>query len=339
MEPAPRAKRILITKGKGGLGNRLLALLGSIEMCKAAQRSLLVDWTDGTYGADRQDAFAHAFRLVDLPVASWSEVSDDVYPVIWRGQLKLSVDEIIQAHDPSHWDREMQVYARYSVPPDTTDRAESVVVRWSYHDDFDSMYRELGYRVCTGANRIRALRRTLARHLRVAPPVLARIEPQIAATLTQPTIGIHIRQTDNEGPLRAQLRTLDDLARRERSARIFIATDNADVLAMLHARYPRRVRHLDKPLPEPGIPLHHAFQTRQALEEALADMVALSRCTWLIYSSRSTLGLVASLMSGAPAAHKHDCVRLGERLKRLGKYALANARELGRPLRCDGPSA
>ncbi len=127
-------KRVLIVKGKAGLGNRLLSVLGGILYCQLYDRLLCVDWSDGTYAPKGEDAFPMVFRC-DFPTVPLSSVvtESDVHPSLWMNNLSRSVTDMIDEFHPEYWDDETAVFSKYSICFRNACPPNKVVVRWSYH--------------------------------------------------------------------------------------------------------------------------------------------------------------------------------------------------------------
>lgn len=310
-----QTEKVLITKGKAGLGNRLLAVLGSLMYCRLTGRTMYVDWTDGTYAEDRENAWDYAFVL-KAPQAKPEQISgDDVFPGIWRGNLDKKLDQLIKENDPKAWDNEMDVYDRYSVAMDDLDRAERILVRWSYFDDFAHIFRKMGCSRFDQSLRREVLRGLLAEYVELSAEIKAEFEDLARRMITRPTIGVHIRFTDNKAPYEMLAAKTRELAEKHPEAAIFLATDNKKVADQMAAAYPDRLVSLDKLMSDDGTPLHHIFRNKQHLKEVLFDMYMLSRCDWLIYSSVSSLGFCASLLSQARSGNIHNCLWLKTRLR------------------------
>ncbi len=316
---------VLIVKGKAGLGNRFLSVLGCIQYCMVSNRRLCIDWSDGTYAAKGENAFELAFRC-NFPQVALTEVVDDldVYPSIWKNNLRRSVTDMIDEYDPKFWDDEMAVFDRYSIRFRQAVPRNKVVVRWSYHDDVNELFPRLGMRIFSERGRFQLLRSITQEHIRIHDSLLRDLEAHSARLLTDETIGIHIRHTDNKSPLPVLLARLDQLAGRRISAKIFLATDNAKIEAMLKQMYPGRVLTTGKSMPADGSPLHHQRLGFETLRHAMLDMYLLSNCDFLIYSSRSTFGYCAALMSQAPADNLFDCLKSWHRVKRAVRSIQCN---------------
>src|SRR5258707_11755107 len=94
--------RILLVKGKAGLGNRILSLLGSILYADITSREIIVDWSDPAYSDDRTNVFN---RFFSSPITSGVEAvpaQSTIWPPAWEGQLPSSVDELLSACEPGN---------------------------------------------------------------------------------------------------------------------------------------------------------------------------------------------------------------------------------------------
>jgi hypothetical protein len=309
--------RVLVLKGKAGLGNRLLSVLGGILYCQLHKRLLCVDWTDGTYASKGEDAFQMAFRC-DFPTIALSRIDaiGDIHPPLWRGNLSLSVTEMIDKFHPNYWNDETAVFSNYSIRFRSESLSDKVVVRWSYHDDLGEFFSQLGMTWYTEKRRFFVLRGTLRKYLSFESELLMELEARSSEQLSGKTIGIHIRYTDNKAPLKVLLSRLDRLSREHIDAKIFLSTDSSAIEEKLRLLYPDRIIKTDKTRISQHEPLHRQGLRDEARESALLDMYLLSRCDFLIYSSRSTFGYCAALLSIQPVDRLYDCLEVWQRLKR-----------------------
>lgn len=310
-------QRILILKGKAGLGNRLLSVLGSILYCQTYDRLLCVDWTDGAYAAKGIEAFGRSFTC-NVPLIPLGEVDEnsDIFPPIWKHRICRSVREMIDEHDPKYWDNEDAVFSRYSIRFQHRCPAHHVVLRWSYHDDINEFFPLLGMKLFTEAKRYRALQETMQKHVAIEETLRKEFEQISPEFLSGETIGIHVRYTDNRNPLQVQLAQLERLAKKHSQATIFVATDSEMVESKLRAIYPGRIVTTHKSLSASGSPLHRQGLGDEARRSALLDLYLLSKCDYLVYSARSTFGYCAALMSQLPEESRFDCLNRWQRVKR-----------------------
>jgi hypothetical protein len=326
--------RWLVVKGVAGLGNRLCALATALGYARATGRTLVIDWNDWVYSPDRRDVFARLFAAPRTPPVAAIPADLPVAPAIWSGQLERSVDWMIDRHGIGYGD---ETRDRLSIDPGTDpDAPVAVFLDWSTRHD------ALG----TPAR--------LRDELRPAARIAARVDDLARRHLGAPTVGAHVRQTDNMsadfigthgvsvGAVEAAV-----AARLTPSATLFLATDNRAVLEHFRRRFPRVVS-LPKWYPAvAGEPMHVGAPDRLAGgEDALVDLLLLGRCDALVYSSSTSFALAALAMSDlAPdrlvdvAGARPDPAEAGRWIARrppwleLPREALSHARRRARRLR------
>lgn len=324
MRYAGDKKGVLVTKGKAGLGNFLLSVLGSIIYCHMTNRKLCVDWSEPMYSEDGKNIFPSVF-VCKIEQIDISQVRDEnIYPPIWRGNLSKRVDEIIRAYDPKYWDDEMDIYPKYSILLNKMNLEQETLVRWSYFDDFSRVFKQLGYNFYSEKLRLQVLRKVLAENIKLAQPIESELKKLSANLLGLETIGVHIRFTDLRGPYSIILNRLRKVAIKRKRATIFLATDNKKVELEIEAMFPGRVKKSGKLMPNDGTPIYEKYRTKQALKEALFDMYLLSKCTYLIFSSSSTFGLCAALLSTASKENVFNCLTMKQRCKNVVKTMFIN---------------
>ena len=88
--------------------------------------------------------------------------------------------------------------------------------------------------------------------------------------------------------------------RQEPQRRLFLATDNSDIVELVRERYGSgRVLMTPKWYPTPGQSIHYARGCPDRLEgarEALLDIYLLGSADWLVIDERSSFGYVARLL-------------------------------------------
>ncbi len=173
----------------------------------------------------------------------------------------------------------------------------------------------LGMKLFTEKSRFDVLRRTFRSYLNMDRNSLGESEVEFAQLLLGKTIGIHIRYTDNKTPLNVLLARLARLCRLQGDAKVFLATDSAMIEEKLRALYPGRIVTTNKSDLLSGAPLHRQGRADMARQSALLDLYLLSRCDYLIYSSRSTFGYCAALMSDQPVGNLFNCLDIWKRSK------------------------
>lgn len=310
------ATRYLLVKGYSGMGNRLCALAEAIVYARLSGRTLLVDWNDSLYSSDGRDVF---HRLFESPAAGTvTEIPPDasVAPAIWSGRLERPFDRMAEQCCLPFG---LQARSLLSIDPEVEYR-ETVAVF------YDSTFRSPNLRdhagslphAWRGLAEMDLLRAVLRECVRPKARIAARVDELARRSFRAPTIGVHVRQSDNMAAIMVDKKAVSvsaieaALARRlsaEPHATIFVATDNRAVQDDFSRRYERVVVH---PKWHPGIPgqaIHGHARSPDRLrdaEDVLVDLYLLARCDVLIYSSRSTLGRCAVHLSEQPADRHLD---------------------------------
>jgi hypothetical protein len=146
----------------------------------------------------------------------------------------------------------------------------------------------------------------VARHVRVKPVLLERVEHYLRDNFTDatPAIGVHYRGTDKceEEPAvpyatvtAAVAAALGEVADADR--RVHVATDDQRFLDHLQASFPGLVRGLSMTRSSDARPLHKTAGPGYAIgADAIVDCLALSRCRRLLRTP-SNLGLFATFFN------------------------------------------
>ncbi|MDF2388907.1 hypothetical protein JMG10_46270, partial [Nostoc ellipsosporum NOK] len=90
--------KYLLIKGRAGLGNRILCLLGSILYAQLTSRKLIVDWSDPTYSDDGSNIFSKLFTIDNVEQTTDIPDTNSIFPSIWKGNLDLSITQIFQKY-------------------------------------------------------------------------------------------------------------------------------------------------------------------------------------------------------------------------------------------------
>jgi hypothetical protein len=327
------AERYLVVKGDQGLGNRILSLLSALLLARLTGRRLVVDWRDPFYASGGRDAFAELLVLRRASSRSGSlpeEVleTDSVRPAVWRGHLHEHASAMRArlggaTIGPRGW-------RPLCVDLERIDHAEHVLVFLCFHDRVDDLRRfvtgELAplRRLSTDA----ILRLLWDENLALAAPLQARVDTFRRDHLDHTAIGVHVRASDKRTRTRAIESAVRRLVAAEPDRRIFVATDNADVLRRYLTCF-RNVVATDKPYPPPGEPMH-AHPARpdpiRDAADALVDLHLLAACGALVIDSRSSFGRLAALRSAAPRRRIVD-VHPGRLLPRIVRKGLLRVRD------------
>ncbi|MEG3437896.1 nodulation protein NodZ [Pannus brasiliensis CCIBt3594] len=289
--------KYILAKGGSGLGDRTLAAATAILYGQISGRKVIIDWTEGTYAPRGVNAF-HVFfdspsvsDLDDLPA------TDSIYPPTWKGQL-----------DQTFGGRKEQLKIRgtdaISTDLSRVDYEEEILVFCSYGPKISQM-RNLftgDFKKYSQLNNSEILKYLLSNFFVLKPNIKKDFDGFIKSYFPASTkmIGIHIRYSDRKIPVETIYKTLDRVRRRNPDSALFLATDSQAILEDFKAKYDRVIT-TEKWYPPSGETLHQNWnQCPDMLQnglEALRDLYLLSQCQMLIFSSRSSFGYVASLLS------------------------------------------
>jgi hypothetical protein len=317
--------KFLVCKGKAGLGNRLLSVLGSILYAEMTSRQLYIDWSDQGYSKDRGNSFPHFFQWPELvdPAPIWT--SKSIAPEIWKGHLAESVDELMARHETNeNADMQAGVNSRYTADFLRVDQPEDVLVRWSYTDEMYFLRRHFkgNYSQLRMLEDEQILKNLVRDRLKLVPAIRRRIDEFRDANFSDVNIGLHIRYTDRKNSFDQYPVLVDKIMRKHPNATVFLATDNKTVEKTFRDRY-ARVAVTEKWSAEPGTPLHRTRACPDKFElgvEALVDMYLLGHCEYLVYNKTSTFGVFASLLSQAPKENVFETSPLKEEAKNLVRW-------------------
>ncbi len=303
--------KILLVKGTQGMGNRMLAAAGAILYARLSDRRLVFDWSDPTYSSDGADVFHRFFsprscdRAVEIPD------TEDVVPRFWRGRLRESVSAATRESAGSKY-ADWALERRSHLDLSRLDYAETIAVFWAYTAPLRKLRPHLAACPELAALSDRELlRRIFREEFPLRPEIRARVREFRAAHLDGPTLGVHVRYGDYRVSLRAILTKIGELVRRDPSLRIFLATDNSEVLRTFERIHPNVVA-TPHWYGAPGVPLHRdpdcPDRTAGAIE-ALVDLYLLAECDYLVVDTSSTFAKVATLVGTRPASTVFDVRR------------------------------
>lgn len=303
---APAAKALVI-KAKGGLGNRMLSAVTGIVLARLNNRQPYVDWRDGMYVESGKNLYPLLFDAGWMGDLSALDEAKEVVPAIWSGRVAEHPVDLIRRHFPNQH-QDPLLYRKMSLDFHRPDPAP-VAVYWSYLPKL----RRLASRMAQSDEfRGRSLDDVtsdiLAHHFRPVAEVQEQVEA-IFADLKRPVIGVHIRFTDRKAPLPKIVAELEALHRRNPGASIFLATDSAEAQEAILSRFPD-TRTIGKALASGDKALHFSSEgfadPVTEARNALVDMIALSRCDWLLHSRHSTFSVTAALIGRIPRERQID---------------------------------
>lgn len=312
--------KILIVKGKAGLGNRILAFLSGIVYAKLTKRELLVDWSDDMYSQDGVNSFQHFFT--SPVVNSAQEVphnAESIAPSAWKGNLARSVDGMIEKFGPRPHNT-VRYREEYSIDFSKLDYREDVLVMFSYIFNWGQLEGHLknGPKEWQGLGRGALTKKLLLDNLFLHKDIVRRVEEFKRGNFSRPMIGVHVRCTDNQGDkfncnklpsLDRYPAIIENILKEFPGAGIFLATDNEEILKSYQKKY-QNVIATDKWFPgRSGKRLHGHGACPDRIQngvEALVDMQLLAECDYLVFSSKPTFAQVARMRSKADESKIFD---------------------------------
>ena len=301
------ARKILLVKGRSGLGNRLEVLMGGLVYARLTDREVVVDWRDREYSNDRSDAFPKLFQSWSVtPAHDIASVGDSVYPPDWRGHLDEPVGPMAHARN-YNFDA---ILRNLSIDLRRLDYGERIVVLTGSHDRINLMKHYHGSRSpeLDRHSREEIMAAMLKTEILPSPEVRSRVDRFKRSHFAGPIVGVHARYSDYRVKLLSLLHQLNALLRRNPRLQVFLATDNAAVLNLFQRHYPP-VISTPHWYDDPGVALHKSKLNRHRLEsafEAATDLYLLAECNYLVIDSSSSFAYLASLMIDARAERIRD---------------------------------
>lgn len=307
---------VLVIKAKGGLGNRMLSGITGCLYADLHGRQPCIDWRDGVYVPAGQNLYPVLFEADASGDPAPYDTATDVAPPVWSGQMDKQPVDIIRATYPrSH--RSPFVYRKLCVDLAAPDPGTPVAVFWSYLPKFPRLAARLGRDPRFAGRTEGAITQEYLDRFFTPVAAVREAVDALFAQIGRPTIGVHIRFTDRKAPLPRILSAIAQLRRDHPEAALFLATDSQQAEDAVRAAHPD-VFTLAKTLAADGTALHFSqdsFADPVAeARAALADMLALSRCQWLVHSRHSTFSVSAALMGRIPADRQVDVDRRNVRV-------------------------
>ncbi|NCF39793.1 MAG: hypothetical protein GWP75_06710, partial [Planctomycetia bacterium] len=247
-------KSVLLVKAKGGLGNRLLALLPPLAWASHHGVGVSIDWRDGMYARRGEDAFFNLFKLNGIEIIGQEDIdlAAAVRPAVWRGRVDATVFGIAKEVDPLHGDnpplnRSKIMHRKLAI--DLGEKpAEGINVFCAYQDIWRGRRfarRAIGVPNATG--RMDFLRKCFHKFITPRPEITGPIEDFVRTESgSRNAIGVHFRNTDRQGRASMHFSAIDRILRRQSDSVVFLATDSEAGLALFQDRYGSIIRVMPK---------------------------------------------------------------------------------------------
>jgi len=305
------AENALIIKAKGGLGNRMLSAVTGILLARLNGRTAFIDWRDGMYVEPGENLYPLLFEAEGRDRVAQFNCAEEVAPSIWSNRMAQHPTDLIHEHFP-HQHQDPFIYRKLSIDLQRADPPQGVAVFWSYLPKIKSLQKRLARDPnFAGKSQSEIMSDMLDENFRPVSEVREQVDA-VFAGMRAPVIGVHIRFTDRKAPLPKIVAELARLKTAEPDAQIFLATDSMVAQRAILAKFPD-TKTIDKALAGDGAALHvvsskFADPVTEA-RNALVDMLALSRCDWLLHSRHSTFSVTAALLGRIPKARQVDVDR------------------------------
>ena len=309
-------EKFLIVKNKAGLGNRILNALGSILYARITRRKLIIDWSDKIYSHDGSNVFLKLFTTPNIIQSVKIPNTDSVYPLIWKGNLKKSVNEVLRTRNEDNPKiyRNPILWSKYRIDTKRIDYPHDCLVTWYYSAEIDKLRRHFKGKFASlnFLSNEAILKKMLREELLLNEAIQNRVNTFKDKYFSDKTIGVHIRYTDRKNPYNKYHKIIDKILTKHPQAIIFLATDNQLVERDWRERYINLVISTEKWFPKNPERLHENWDCPDRLEnciQALVDMYLLASSDYLICNRSSTLAFVAKLISDIPEANIFDTSR------------------------------
>ena len=312
--------KYLILKGKYGFGNRLQALCQALVYCQLTGRQIVVDWRDARYSDSGENAYPLLFESLGFDIDLLDRAMNSVSPAIWKGMLDKEIDWMKVHFAPHATSAKLanEAIKKFSISPLKLNSKKQVVVMCDYKFNLKRFARHLdrlphAWPKTSSGDLLHYLFKTY-----IVPryEIRKKVKDFKAAYFSNPTIGIHVRYTDNVRGRNKPLEVLDvyfvaidKLRKKYPSATLFLATDNQRVEKRFAEKYENLIV-MGKQYPDKeNQSIHHrasGLNKTTAAKEALQELYLLSECDYLVHSSGSTFAKLAAIISEMPIGNLID---------------------------------
>ena len=306
----PAQDRIILVKGRAGLGNRIVSLLSAALFARLTRRRLVVDWSDPTYSSDGSNSIHHFFTSPLFSPAGQIPDTASIHPALWRGHLRDNVVAVSRKF-LSRTFRYPTSSRHTSADLSRLDHPEQVLVMWSFFPLIRDMRHHFRgpFSEFRGLDDEAILSRLMKETLHLHPSIMERVTAIRATWPARPVIGVHIRHTDRKARIGAIQSRLRQLLTANPGLGVFLCTDNRDVEASLRLAYPDLLT-TSKWFPDNGHDRMHECQDcpdkRANGVEALTDLYLLAGCDHLVLDKSSSFAYLAALLSDQAPGRIHD---------------------------------
>ncbi len=299
------------------MGNRILASCTALLYGEITGRNVFIDWTEGNYAEAGKNAFPLFFNCSNPVLSdSFPELyldSDSVIPKLWKSNLDMSFGKMRSEISTS-------TKENISIDVSNGNYEEDIIVFGAYTHQTDQL-RSLfkgKFQSLSEMDDSAILKMVLNRDFKLVPEINESIEQFKRDKFGEFTLGVHVRYTDMKLPVEPIISKVKQALGKNRDRIIFLATDAEEIIGKFREIFPNVVT-TEKWFPEAGGRLH-LLNVPDKFEngvEAIRDLFLLKECDGLVFSSQSSFGRVASLLSSAPKKRIYDVEKpsVAQRLK------------------------
>lgn len=262
---------MIIIEPCAGLGNRLLALTSAWELSKKLHRELKVIWKrEAGCNIKSQDLFVFdGIDVIDISENGWKQ---DFVGTLTGNSAKKKyrsmAERFVECDEVEEWKKD------------------------GGFEKVEQMVAETAVIYIKSYTNLCEIRQESFSFLKPSEAVLARGK-EVFARMNKNTVGVHIRRTDHADAINNSPLTLfEDTMKKElaeHEASFYVTTDDAAVLDEMKQVFPKKslIIYENKVLDR---------DSKVGIQDALVDMLCLSKCCKIIGSYRSTFSLIPSIM-------------------------------------------
>lgn len=266
---------MIIAEPCAGLGNRLLGMASAYAAAQRLNRELVIVWKRETGCNIRAD------ELFDLPM--------QVVEISENGYKKEPVARILGEREKKKWRAKA---SRFLSCDD--------VERITREEGYDALLDLIAKEPCIYIKAFGPICEVGAESYAFLKPgaaILAKGEP-LFSRIDAHTVGVHVRRTDHteaiaNSPLTLFAERMKEELAADALARFYVATDDASVKQELReALPPEKLIFYEKGIID--------RDSKEGLQDALIEMLALSKCRKILGSYNSTFSLLPSYIGNIP---------------------------------------
>ena len=346
--------KYLVLKGCAGLGNRFITLMKAINYAKLSGRTLYVDWSDGMFEALGKNAFSEYFDLKGIKccnledVISAYETGATCYPSKMRkddltnpiceerdvkGQFVVYLPKIARktiykvalSVVPLHklvYILGLQSFQRIEVKEKLSWK---YVVKHMFDGDNlplgSNIWPWLHARIVLFADfRPLVSMKNFFNYVSLKKNMYDKIASKASELGVQNAVGVHVRYTDKKpkGQLDVLHHQLKSMIEADSCLKIFLCSDNPDVVEDFKRIYPGKVLFYEKFIPkveDGGIHIwaaqHATDEVKQRMfEDSITEMWMLSMTKTLFWQGNSSFSYISKLLRDKENKKNIDWLKL-----------------------------